>query len=103
MRIEADVSKKDAGLKDRITGTTPKFARAAALHALALRTYALTECRGMARVDLIDSETYGPHVIEVNTVPGFSPASILPQQAAAAGLTTTELLTRVLAATVERG
>jgi D-alanine-D-alanine ligase-like ATP-grasp enzyme len=39
----------------------------------------------------------------VNTVPGFSPASILPQQAAAAGLTTTELLTRVLAATVERG
>ena len=97
-----DFQAKYLGASEEITPADLPPARAAALHALALRTYALTECRGMARVDLIDSETDGPHVIEVNTVPGFSPASILPQQAAAAGLTTTELLTRVLAATVER-
>jgi D-alanine-D-alanine ligase len=32
-----------------------------------------------------------PHLLEVNTVPGFTRASILPQQAAAAGISLREL------------
>lgn len=51
-----------------------------------VRLYKLLNCRGMVRVDyIIVGEE--PHVVEINTVPGFSPASILPQQIRAMGWT----------------
>ncbi|MFN9939980.1 MAG: hypothetical protein ACK56I_10960 [bacterium] len=36
------------------------------------------------------------YVIEVNTTPGFSEASIIPQQAAVQGITKTELISAVI-------
>ena len=36
-----------------------------------------------------------PHVIEVNTTPGFSPASIVPQMIAAEGKTIKEFWTEI--------
>ena len=45
-------------------------------------------CRGVVRVDfIIDRATGDPYFIEVNTTPGMSAASIVPQQWRAAGLT----------------
>lgn len=45
-------------------------------------------CRGVVRVDfIIDRKTGEPYFIEVNTTPGMSAASILPQQWREAGLT----------------
>lgn len=45
-------------------------------------------CRGIVRVDfIIDRKTGEPYFIEVNTTPGMSAASIVPQQWRAAGLT----------------
>jgi D-alanine-D-alanine ligase len=38
----------------------------------------------------------GPYLIEVNTVPGFSEASLIPQQAAAAGISKKELISLLL-------
>ncbi len=57
--------------------------------------YKLLDCRGMIRVDFIirNSEIF---VIEVNTTPGFSEASIIPQQAAVHGLNKTELISAVI-------
>ena len=57
--------------------------------------YKALDCRGMIRVDYIirDSEIY---VIEVNTTPGFSEASIIPQQAGVQGISKTELITAVI-------
>jgi D-alanine-D-alanine ligase len=53
------------------------------------------ECRGMIRIDyLIRGEEI--FVVEVNTVPGFSEASIIPQQAAAIGISKTELISSVI-------
>ncbi len=52
-------------------------------------------CRGMIRVDFIIQENV-PHVIEVNTVPGFSEASIIPQQAQAVGIDKKSLITAVI-------
>jgi D-alanine-D-alanine ligase len=71
------------------------------MQSIALRIYRLLHCRGVVRIDMIWVEGVGAHVIEVNTVPGFSAASIIPQQAAAAGLSTTELITHILAATLD--
>ena len=57
--------------------------------------YKALDCRGMIRVDYIirDNNIF---VIEVNTTPGFSEASIIPQQAGVQGISKTELITAVI-------
>lgn len=57
--------------------------------------YKALDCRGMIRVDYIirDNDIF---VIEVNTTPGFSEASIIPQQAGVQGISKTELITAVI-------
>ena len=57
--------------------------------------YKKLECRGMIRIDFLirGEETF---VVEVNTVPGFTEASIIPQQAGVVGISKTELITTVL-------
>ncbi|MBI3135867.1 MAG: D-alanine--D-alanine ligase [Bacteroidetes bacterium] len=54
--------------------------------------------RGMARVDYIVTKEGVPNLIEVNTNPGMSAASIVPQQLKAAGLDLTKTLTELLQA-----
>jgi D-alanine-D-alanine ligase len=49
----------------------------------------------MIRVDFIIQENV-PFVIEVNTVPGFSEASIIPQQASAVGIDKKSLISAVI-------
>lgn len=66
-----------------------------AVQTLALRIYRAFECRGMIRVDML-IEGDNPLVIEINTVPGFTEASIIPQQAAVVGISKSELITAVL-------
>jgi D-alanine-D-alanine ligase len=53
----------------------------------------------MIRVDFLLPDTE-PNVIEVNTVPGFSAASIIPQQAAAMGMDKTTLISAVIDSTI---
>ena len=57
--------------------------------------YGALECRGMIRVDYI-IRGQDIFVIEVNTTPGFSEASIIPQQAGVQGISKTELITAVI-------
>lgn len=58
------------------------------------RIYEALNCRGVIRVDFILNQA-GFYVIEVNTVPGMTSKSIVPQQARAMGITDTELVTRI--------
>ncbi len=49
--------------------------------------YSVFNCRGVVRMDFIYNETEGrPYLLEINTVPGQSAASIVPQQVAAMGM-----------------
>lgn len=52
--------------------------------------FQLLNLKGMSRIDFIIKNNI-PYVIEVNTIPGLSNESIIPQQAKAAGLTLKEL------------
>lgn len=52
-------------------------------------------CDGMSRTDMIWSAE-GPVVLETNTIPGLTETSLLPQAAAAAGLSFAQLLDRLL-------
>ncbi len=52
----------------------------------AQKIYAVFDCRGVVRIDFIYNEEKGaPYMLEINTIPGQSDASIIPQQVAAAG------------------
>ncbi|MGC6470048.1 MAG: D-alanine--D-alanine ligase [Flavobacteriales bacterium] len=57
--------------------------------------YTLLELNGIARVDYKIVEGI-PHIIEVNTIPGFSKESIIPQQANYAGIDLKDLFLQSL-------
>ncbi|GAB4261994.1 MAG: D-alanine--D-alanine ligase [Deferrisomatales bacterium] len=59
--------------------------------------YRALGCSGAARVDLIVDGDGRPWVLEVNTVPGLTPTSLLPKAAAAAGISFEQLVARMLA------
>ncbi|NMO20757.1 D-alanine--D-alanine ligase [Pyxidicoccus fallax] len=71
--------------------------RVANVESLALAAYRALGCRGYGRVDLLCSDTENDVVLEVNTLPGFTPTSLMPKIAAQAGLDFPELVERVLA------
>lgn len=53
----------------------------------AKRVYEVLNCRGMVRIDFIyHEESNQPYMLEVNTVPGQSEASIIPMQVRANGM-----------------
>jgi D-alanine-D-alanine ligase len=62
----------------------------------ALRAYEALGCRHMARVDLLFGFDGGLYVLEVNTIPGFTPRSLLPMAAAEAGIPFAQLCDRVV-------
>jgi len=58
-------------------------------------------CRGMSRTDMMvrGDEVY---VLEVNTIPGMTPTSLLPRAAQAAGIEFPDLLDRLIGYALER-
>src|SRR5438045_8532817 len=64
---------------------------------LALRAFRALGLRVYGRVDVILSETAEPFVLEVNTIPGMTEASLLPEAAAAAGINYIDLCARIIA------
>ena len=57
---------------------------------LAKQVYEILKMKGFSRSEYI-FKNGEPHLLEVNTVPGLTKASILPQQAAAAGISLAQL------------
>ncbi len=58
--------------------------------AMAKKVYEVLKMKGFSRSEYI-FKNGEPHLLEVNTVPGLTKASILPQQAAVAGISLPEL------------
>jgi len=63
---------------------------------LAIKTYTACGCRGVARVDMMYSEDEKPYVIEVNSVPGMTETSLVPDAGRAMGIEFPELCERIL-------
>ncbi len=58
----------------------------------ARRLYELVGCRGVARADVrLDGDTYA--FLELNTIPGMTPTSLVPKAAATVGIAFPDLLT----------
>ena len=58
--------------------------------------YEILHCNGIIRVDYIISKDGRINMLEVNTTPGMTPTSFIPQQVKAAGLTMTDVLTDIV-------
>jgi D-alanine-D-alanine ligase len=58
--------------------------------------YELLNCKGIIRVDYIVDEGNTIHLLEVNTTPGMTQTSFIPQQIRAAGLNITDVLTEII-------
>lgn len=61
----------------------------------ARRAHQALGCRGMSRVDMIVVGDQ-PWLLEVNTIPGMTPTSLLPEAARAAGIEFPALLDRII-------
>ena len=67
----------------------------------AARCHTLLGCSGMSRTDMIATDD-GLYVLEVNTIPGMTPTSLLPQSAAYVGISFSELLDRLIDSAMRR-
>ena len=61
------------------------------------RIYDILHCNGVIRIDyIISGETNDIYMLEINTTPGMTPTSFIPQQAKAAGIEMKDLLTDII-------
>ncbi len=90
-----DYEAKYEGKSDEITPADMPKNQRDEIQQISKELYTLLDCRGMIRVDFLMNNK-NPFIIEVNTVPGFSEASIIPQQGEACGISKTELISLVI-------
>jgi D-alanine-D-alanine ligase len=79
-----DFAAKYEGKSKEITPADLTLAQTQQCQQLTGRLYEILKCRGVVRFDyILVNDTF--HILEANTIPGISPASLVPQQAKAHG------------------
>ena len=73
----------------------------AAIHDAAVRAFEGTQARTLSRIDFFLTEN-GPVLNEINTFPGFTPASMYPMLWDASGLGYTDLITELIELALEK-
>ncbi|MEK7061318.1 MAG: D-alanine--D-alanine ligase [Patescibacteria group bacterium] len=63
---------------------------------LSIKVHQIIGAKGFSRVDFILKENKYPVILEINTIPGLTPMSLLPKAAKAYGLSYSELLDRII-------
>ena len=69
---------------------------------LALRAHRSLGLQVYSRVDVMLPETGAPTVLELNTIPGMTPTSLLPEAAAVAGISYPQLCARIIELSLAR-
>ena len=89
-------AKYGAGATDEIVPARISSGATARVQAIGLAAHRALGCRGVSRTDVILAPGDQPYVLETNTLPGLTPASLLPKAAAHAGLDYAALLSRIV-------
>ena len=71
------------------------------VQALTLKIYDILGCKGIIRVDYILTENWTINLLEVNTTPGMTATSFIPQQVRAAGLNIGQVLSEIIEDTLK--
>ncbi len=88
-------SKYIPGMADEITPARISEELTLKVQTLSSQIYELCNCKGIVRIDyILQGETF--NFLEVNTVPGMTETSFIPQQIKAMGLSLTDLLTDII-------
>lgn len=83
-----DFEAKYEGASEEITPANVEEAVAEKVREAARKAYLVFNCKGIVRIDFIyDEQSGNPYMLEINTVPGQSAASLVPQQVVAMGWT----------------
>jgi D-alanine-D-alanine ligase len=81
-----DFEAKYQGMSEEITPAEIDETMANKIRAAARKVYEVFNCRGVVRIDFIYNESQQePYMLEINTVPGQTAASVIPQQVRALG------------------
>lgn len=89
-------AKYTKGVTEYIVPAKLESAQTAECCKLAMNTYRALQCRGLGRVDLRMSPEGSIHVLEINTIPGFTETSLLPKAAKAAGYSFANLCEKII-------
>ena len=91
-----DYDAKYNGQVDEITPARIPDEVRDAVQAMTLKIYDILGCKGIIRVDYILTEGWTINLLEVNTTPGMTATSFIPQQVRAAGLDIKEVLSEII-------
>ncbi len=92
-----DYEAKYHGASEEITPANVEEVIAEKIRHDAKKAYRIFNCSGIVRVDFIyNEEDEKPYMLEINTVPGQSEASLVPQQVRAMGWSMKEFYTSLL-------
>lgn len=98
-----DFEAKYKGRSHEVTPAVVSDEMATKIREAAKRIYSVFNCRGVIRIDFIYNEKDNePYMLEINTVPGQSDASVVPQQVRANGMTLKEFYTIILNQALEQ-
>lgn len=99
-----DYEAKYLGASEEVTPAKVEAEVAGKISETAKRAYQIFNCRGVVRIDFIyDAEKGEPFMLEINTVPGQSEASIVPQQVRAMGWSLKQFYSGLIDECLERG
>jgi len=94
-------AKYTAGATDEIVPARIPDDVAAGARRIAKLCHRTLGCRGMSRTDMIVTPGGEVYTLEVNTIPGMTPTSLLPRSASAAGYGFGRLLDRLIGLALE--
>ena len=89
----------NAKYKGQVTEITPARLSpelTARVQKLTSAIYDILGCKGLVRVDYIITEGEKINLLEINTTPGMTATSFIPQQARAAGIDMKEIMTDII-------
>lgn len=70
---------------------------------IAVKTYKVLKCNVFARMEIIvEEKTYKPYVLEVNTIPGLTRISLIPDAAKFKGISFEELCEKIIELSLEK-
>lgn len=89
-------AKYDEGGTDEIVPARISEGVKKQIQGLALKIHIALGCKGLTRSDFILDKSGELYFLEINTIPGLTPASLVPKSALTAGISYSQLLDRLI-------
>lgn len=94
-------SKYTPGMSEHIIPARISKEATEKVNVYAKKAYEKTGCRGVSRIDFIVDENNNPYVIEINTIPGMTETSLVPDSAKHLGISFPQLVDKIVKLALE--